>query len=90
VIAALERDARGLLPGAALAIAFGFFGWKKRRLQLLLLVIPSVLALGLLNGCGGGVSGGGAAPIQPVTSTVTVTATSGSLQHSTTFSMTVN
>jgi hypothetical protein len=89
-LAALDRNSRESLPAAVLAIAFGLFGFRKRRLRLFLLLIPAVLALGLLNGCGGGVTGGGVPPIQPVTSTVTVTATSGSLQHSTTFSITVN
>jgi hypothetical protein len=55
---------------------------------MLLLLAVSVAGLSLLNGCGG------ASPIVsssvPVISTVTVTAASGSLSHTTTFSLTVN
>jgi hypothetical protein len=78
-----------LLPGSTLAVALCCIGWKKRRrLQMLLLLAVSVAGLSLLNGCGG------ASPIVsssvPVISTVTVTAASGSLSHTTTFSLTVN
>jgi hypothetical protein len=47
----------------------------------------------LLSACGGGASasgGGSSLPTEPVTSTVTVTVTVGSLQHTTTFPSTVN
>ena len=47
----------------------------------------------LLSACSGGApaSGGGSSlPTEPFTSTVTVTVTVGSLQHTTTFSSTVN
>jgi hypothetical protein len=47
----------------------------------------------LLSACGGGASasgGGSSLPTEPVTSTVTVTVTVGSLQHATAFSSTVN
>jgi hypothetical protein len=54
---------------------------KRRRLQMLLLLAVCGVGLSLLNGCGGG--------SQPTTYTITVNATSGSLQHSTTFSLTV-
>jgi len=49
--------------------------------------------LGLPTACGGGGSsggGGGGGGSQPVTSTITVTGISGSLQESTTFTLTVN
>jgi hypothetical protein len=84
--AALHRNSIPLFPGSALAVALCCFGWKKRRrLQMLVLLAVSVAGLSLLTGCGGS-----SAPVQPVTSTITVTATSGSLSHSTTFSLTVN
>ncbi len=88
--ASLHRTSRPLFSTTALAIAFCLFGWKKRRLQMLLLVAICAIGLSLLSGCGGGGSSGGPPPIQPVTSTVTITATSGSLTHATTFSLTVN
>lgn len=86
--AALHRDANPLFPGSVLAVALCFIGWKKRRgLQLLLLLVVSVVGLGLLNGCGGATFNSTTKP--PVTATITVTATSGSLQHTTSFGLTV-
>jgi N-acetylneuraminic acid mutarotase len=83
--AALERKSAPLFPAAALAAVLFCFGWnKRRRLQMLLLLAVSAAALSLLNGCSNLSSS------QPVTSTITVTATSGSLSHSTSFSLTVN
>jgi N-acetylneuraminic acid mutarotase len=86
--AALHRKSSPLFPGSALAVALCCLGWKKRRrLPMLLLLAVSVVGMGLLNGCG-------ASPVvtssEPVTSTVTVTATSGSLSHTATFSLTIN
>jgi len=73
-----------LFPGSVLAVALYFFGRKRRRgLQLLLLAI-SVASLSLLTGCGVPLP----AP-QQVTSMITVNASSGSLQHTTTFSLIV-
>jgi hypothetical protein len=54
-------------------------------------LLAAVLALGLMGGCGGGgSSGGGGGGSLPVNATVTVTGTSGSLQASTTISLTIN
>jgi hypothetical protein len=44
----------------------------------------------MLTACGGGVSSKPAAPNAPVTSTVTVNATSGSIQQAATVTLTVN
>ena len=86
---AVQRKSSPLLPGSALALALCYFSWKKRRrLQILLLLSVSVAGLMLLNGCGA------PAPIvidpPPVTSTVTVTVTAGAVQHTATFTLTVN
>jgi hypothetical protein len=71
-----------------LAVALCCFGWKKRRhLQMLVLLAVSVVGLCLLNGCGGATF---SSTQRAVISTVTVTATAGSLQHTTTFSITAN
>lgn len=87
--ATLRRNSRPLLPASTLAFAICCLGWKKRRrLQMLLILAVSIVALGMLTGCGG--SATTVQQHQPVTSTVTVTATSGSLSHSTTFTLTVN
>jgi N-acetylneuraminic acid mutarotase len=92
--ATLHRNSLPLLPGSALAVAFCCFGWRKRhRLQMLLLLAVSLTGLSILNGCGGGGSGSGGSggsTHQPTISTVTVTATSGSLSHTATFVLTVN
>jgi len=93
--ASLRRDSLPFLPTTVLAVALCLIGWKRRRrgLQLLLLVAAFV-ALGLFSACGGaggtGGGGGGGGGTQPVNAAVTVTATSGSLQQTTTISLTVN
>jgi len=75
-----------LLPGSAAALTFCYFGLKKRR-RILILIALSAAGLSLLNGCSRDEL---ASAPQPVTSTIIVTATSGVLQHSTTFTLTVN
>jgi hypothetical protein len=83
--AALHRNPSPLIPGSVLAVAFCCFGWKKRRrLPMLLLLAVSAAGLSFFTGCSA------ASSTQPTTSTVTVTATSGSLTHTTTFLLTVN
>jgi hypothetical protein len=78
-------------PAAGIALSgilFCFVGWRKRHHMRALLTLAIVaLGLSLLSGCGGG-SGSSTPP--PVTATVTVTATAGSLQQTTTFTLTVN
>jgi hypothetical protein len=87
--AALHQDSRPMFPGSVLAVALCFIGWKKRRgLQMLLLLVVSVAGLCLLNGCGGATFATTASRAA-VTSAVTVTGASGSLMHTTTFSVTV-
>jgi hypothetical protein len=79
------------LPRSALTLAAFIFGLRRRRvLQRWVLLAIVAAGFGLLSGCGGGESntrGGGSTP---VTSTVTVSATSGSLTQTTTISLTVN
>jgi N-acetylneuraminic acid mutarotase len=88
--AALRHNDRFFLPLSTLAVAFCWWGRKKRRLPILVLLAMSGAGLSLLSACGGGSSASGPPPVQPVTSTITVTATAGSLQHTTTLSLTVN
>jgi N-acetylneuraminic acid mutarotase len=88
-------DSRSFFPTTVLAVAFCVFGWKKRRrgLQPIQLAL-ALIFLGLISACGGGGAtgggGGGGGGTQPVTSTVTVVAVSGSIQQTTTISLTVN
>ena len=90
--AALRRNQRPLVPIAALACAFLWLSFGKRRhLRTIVLLAVSMSGLSLLSACGGGDSGsGGGGGSHPVTSTITVAATSGSLQHTATISLTVN
>jgi N-acetylneuraminic acid mutarotase len=75
--------------GSTLAITLCIFGWRRRRrLQIHLQAATLLVALSLISGCGGG--GAATTPPAPVASVVTVTATAGSLQHTTTFSLTLN
>ena len=83
--AAMRSNSERFFPGSGLVLALCCFGWKKRRLCMQVLAV-SVAGLGLLSGCGGG----GSSSTQPVTSAITITATSGSLQHKTTLTLTVN
>jgi hypothetical protein len=84
----LGHRGRPLFPEAALAALLCCFGWKKRRrLQMLVLLSVSLIGLSLLNGCG---SQSTPHSTTPTTATITVTATSGTLQQSTTILLTVN
>ena len=88
--AALHRNSRPLFPAATLALVLCCVGWKKRRrVQMILLLAVSVFGLSLLASCSAAPAGPPVIP-NPVTSTVTVTATAGSIQHTTSFSLTVN
>ena len=89
--AALHRGSGPLFPEATLALAFCCMGFRKRRrLQILSLLVVSVAGLSLVNGCGSGGGTGGGGTSSPVTSTITVTATSDSLRQTTTFTLTPN
>jgi hypothetical protein len=84
--AALHRGGNPFFPGSALAVAFCCFSLRKRRrLQLFLLLAMSVAGLSLFTGCSKLTT-----ITQPTTSTVTVTATSGSLSHTTSFTLNGN
>ncbi len=88
-VSALHRNTRPLFPASMLVAALCCLGLRKRRLMpTMLLLAVGLLGLGLLNGCGG--SSASSTPPPPVTATITVNATSGTLLHTTTFSLTVN
>jgi N-acetylneuraminic acid mutarotase len=90
-MAAIRRRAGPLFPISALAALVCCAGWKRRRLfQILPLIVVGAIGISLLYGCGSGNSGGVSSAPQSATYTITVNATSGSLQHSTTFTLTVN
>ncbi len=88
--AAMHRRTSPLSSGLVLAAILCCVGWKsRRRFALVVMFAVAALALGALNACGGG-SGTSTSTSQPTTSIITVTATAGVLQHSTTISLTVN
>ena len=86
----LRHGSGPLIPGSTLAVALCCLGVRRRRLSVILLLVTVAVGPGLvlLTGCG-------ASPaLRPatsaVTSAVTVTASSGSLQHAASFSLTLN
>jgi hypothetical protein len=84
--AAMNRNSSLLFPAAALAAVLCCVRWKKQwpvRSMVVLLAACS-LGLSLLCGCSG------ASGSHSTTATVTVTAASGSLQHSTSFTLTID
>ena len=87
----LRWNSRPLFPAAPLALAVGFL-WlgKRRRVWMVLLLAMTFAGAGMLTACGGGSSSQPSAPNVPATSTVTVNATSGSIQQSATVTLTVN
>jgi len=89
IVATNHGRSSPLFPGSALAIAVCCIGWKKRRgLQMLMLAIV-FLGLSLCTGCSLGVWSNPQATGQATASTVTVIATSGSLQPTASFTLTV-
>jgi hypothetical protein len=85
-----SRPYRGSPFGAAvLGFAICVFGWKRRRLQQTILVAMLFGGLATVYGCGGAQAPTGSRT-NPVTSTVTVSATSSSIQQTTSISLTVN
>lgn len=90
-MAAIPRQTSPLFPIGALAALVCCVGCKRRRLfQILPLIVAGAIGFSLLNGCGTGNSGGVSSAPQSATYTITVNAASGSLQHSTPFTLTVN
>jgi hypothetical protein len=82
------RNSLPFLPGSYLAVALCCLCFsKRRRPQMFLLLAVSVLGLTLFTGCGSTSSSGGP---QPITTTIRVTASSGSLSQFTNLSLTVN
>jgi hypothetical protein len=93
--ATVERPGRvPLLPELALVGLIGALGWRgRRKWGWWIALVAAVCALGWVSACGG--SGGGGVsslppPVTPTLSTVSVTATSGTLQQTTTIALTLN
>lgn len=73
-----------LVPGTTLALVLCFFSWKKRRLrQVALLLVLGLFTTRLLTGCSASTSAH-----TPVTSNITVTAASATVQQSAGLSVT--
>ena len=87
-VSSTRLDFPSLFPGSALAAVLCCFGWKKRRRMLMLVLLAvGTVGLCLLSGCGGASF---TSTLKAFTSTITVTATSGSMQHTTTLSVNMN
>ena len=77
--AVVRPGVRPFFP-ATLAVALCFLGFRKRnRMHLLLLLVVLLTGLGFISACGGTST---TSTTKPVTSSITVTATSGSMQVS--------
>ncbi|MGP8252024.1 MAG: chitobiase/beta-hexosaminidase C-terminal domain-containing protein [Terracidiphilus sp.] len=88
-VAAMQRRSAPFMPEAAWAATIFLLGWKRRSLiRIVLFVVLTFAGFAPASGCGGGSSSG--QQTQPIQATVTVTATSGTLQQSGTFALTVN
>jgi hypothetical protein len=89
-VGALQRRSVPFMPETALAATIFLLGWKRRNLMwAVLFVVLTFAGFAPASGCGGGGSSTPPPP-PPVKATVTVTATSGTLQQTGTFALTVN
>ena len=85
---ALHRESRPFFPLTVVAMTVCFFGWRKRRgASDWMLPAIAFASLGLLLGCG--IFRGSLTPPTSATSTVTVMATSGTMQQKATITLTV-
>jgi hypothetical protein len=84
-------DLENLFPTTVLAGGVLLLVGKRRPWHAGILVAIAMIVLSTITACsGGGSAGSGGGGKTPITSTVTVAATSGTLQQSATFSLTVN
>ena len=85
---ALRPESRPFFPLTALATIVCLFGWKERRHTVHWLALAALVfaGMGLLLGCGGGIH----LSSVPASSTVTVTATSGTMQQNVKIVITVD
>jgi Chitobiase/beta-hexosaminidase C-terminal domain/MBG domain (YGX type)/Right handed beta helix region len=88
--AELGPGSRSRFPTAVLSVTLCLVGWKRRRIQILLLLVLSVVGMTVLSGCGGGSNSTNAPPTQHITSVITVSAVAGTVQHDATIALTVN
>lgn len=91
--ATLYRNPRPFIPMTAVVGLIWLFGSRsRRRLCALCVFLAGISTPGLMIGCGGGgnAAGGGGGGSTPVTATVMVTGTSGSLQQTSTISLIIN
>ncbi len=77
-------------PTAVLSVTLCLVGWKRRRIQVLLLLVLSVLGMAVLSGCGATSYSIGSAAAKQTTALITVSGVAGTVQHDATISLTVN
>jgi hypothetical protein len=88
--AALSPETARWWPATALAVVVGLFGFRRRGRCVGLFVAAAIsISLFALSACGGGGTvGGGGGNQTPITSTVTVATTSGTIQNTATLTVT--
>ena len=86
--AASQSTSSRLFPLTTLAVVV-CLSFKRRRGLLYIVSVMALFALVPVSGCGGG-STAGSGPATPITSTVTITASSANYMQTTTLSLTVN
>ena len=89
-MADLNPSSHSQFPTAVLSVTLCLVGWKRRRIQMLLLVILSVVGMTVLSGCGASSYSIGSASAKQTTALITVSGVAGTVQHHATISLTVN
>jgi hypothetical protein len=88
---ASNSGSRPFLPLTSLAVALCFFGFRKRRnLLMMLLLAVSFVGMAMVTGCGGVSNSSSTSTTSSITVTGTATTPEGTVTHSTTFLLTVN
>jgi hypothetical protein len=87
---ASRRMPNPFFPVTAMAAAFCMIGWRRARSPLRPMLAAVLIGLGAMLACGGGSGAGTGGGTTPTTSMVTVAATAGKIQQTTTITLTVN
>ena len=88
--AAVQPQRMPFWPAPMMGLAVCWLGLRRGRARRWLLLVVAAAGLMLFSACGGGSGGSGGGGTQPTTSTITVTATSGSLAQIVKFTLTVH
>lgn len=89
-MADLGPGSNSRFPTAVLSVTLCLVGWKRRRIQMLCLLILSVVGMTMLSGCGAISYSIGSAAAKQTTALITVSGVAGTVQRNATISLTVN